>query len=1703
MHGRGGCEEDWIPSRHMWPVPALATATATAASVAAAAADVASPKSPLSLDYFSKDGRKISVGDCALFKPPQETSPPFIGIIRRLTSGKEDYLKLGVNWLYRPADIKLGKGVLPEVAPNEVFYSFHKDEIPAASLLHPCKVAFLRKGVELPPGISSFVCRRVYDTTNKRLWWLTDQDYINERQEEVDQLLDKTRLEMNAVQSGGRSPKPLNGPSTPQLKAGSDGVQSSSTSFPSQTKGKKRGDRGDQGSEPVKRERSLKTEDFSSTHFRGESMLKSEIAKITEKGGLVDYDGVEKLVELMQTDRVEKKIDLAGRIMLVDVIASTDRYDCLGKFLQLKGVSVLDEWLQEVHKGKIGDGASTKENDKSVEDFLFALLRALDKLPVNLDALQSCHLGKSVNHLRTHKNLEIQKKARGLIDTWKKRVEAEWNTNDVKSGSSQAVSWPSKSGFPDVSHGGGRRSAGSAEAPTKNSIAQISGSKTAATKISHGDSASKLTSTVAGSSKISVSLPLTVTTSRDSPGKVVIGSATSDIPSATVKEEKSSSSSQSPNSHSCSSDHGKTMSSSWKEDGRGSTAGSNVSKTSGASRHRKSNNGILGSAVSGVQKETSVVKCSSLDRKTTSEKISHTGSACDAPLLDHGNNQRLIVRLPNLGRSPARSASGSSFDDPSATVSRASSPGVAEKHDQLERKLKVKSEAFRANISADFNAESWQWNSVKDGSVGSDEGNGSPGAFPDEDNDRTGYDNDRPFESSKVTSSGPGSHKPTFVSDSKHGKPHEASLRSINVLIDSCIKGSEANTSLPVGDDRGMNLLASVAAEEMSKSDLVSPSGSPRRSSPVLAHSPSEDGTKLRFSGENDAGQSQAPSRDYADGDREKKRANGGALHVSGHGSAKVCGDSKLTSCEEKIVVEQNSQMCTSSASLPKSSNQGLSSDGQPGETTTDSEKVPPRDLKEECTDVEENNKLHEKIGASPFGGESMHDSKSNSRSPLLDENKDSSPKEKKNGETCKSAASCIVQNSMGDLSDIDNVISHGEEERETKELSSLPQSERGGESSNVIPEASVAGVSVSAEVKHPSILSCNAYNEESKDSLLLSGSDVLESNNVDGHKSEVADAELNESQRTERGAIVSSTAENCTAAAVGSDTLGQNGGVMENSDRTEVLERCPSGSAPHEDSSAIPVQETTQDPKSWATKISTVEAVADESASAAEASPLSGVAGSDAAAKLDIDLNEGFPTDEATQADTVNSAGPACSVRLPGPLPFPLSSMSSSLPSSITVAAAAKGPFVLPENLLRNKGEIGWKGSAATSAFRPAEPRKVLEMPIAATDASDTPPGKQGRPPLDIDLNVADERVLEDMASHISGRETISESMPVSVRDLGRNEMISSSIPSRSAGGLDLDLNRVDEATDLGQFSASTSRRTEAPLLSMRASSSGGVSNGEVNVLRNFDLNNGPGLDEVSLEPAPPRPLSKSNVPFLSPVAGVRMNNDVSSLSSWFTPGSYPGFAVSSILPDRGDHPYPVVATAGAQRILGPSGGGPSFGPDMYRGPVLSSAPALAFSPATAQFPYPGFPFGSSFPLPSTSFSSGSTLYMDSSASGGMCFPAVPSQLMGAASAVPSHFPRPYVISVPDGTANGGAESSRKWGRQGLDLNAGPGGADNEGRDDRLSSTSRQISVSSAQAITEEQVRMYQAAGAVLKRKEPEGGWDTERFNYKQPSWQ
>ena len=190
---------------------------------------------------------------------------------------------------------------------------------------------------------------------------------------------------------------------------------------------------------------------------------------------------------------------------------------------------------------------SPKEGDKSADELLLALLYALDKLPVNLDALTACNVGKSVNHLRGHKNSEIQKKARGLVDTWKKRVDAEMTMleltklKDEKStgaANPTAVSLSGKPGSSDLSQGVSKRS--SAEALARNLISQHSPSCKSLTGKSHSgqSSAAKLTSALTTSSVVG---------SKDSQPK----HATGEMPLAAI-EEKSSSSGQS-----CSSDHAK------------------------------------------------------------------------------------------------------------------------------------------------------------------------------------------------------------------------------------------------------------------------------------------------------------------------------------------------------------------------------------------------------------------------------------------------------------------------------------------------------------------------------------------------------------------------------------------------------------------------------------------------------------------------------------------------------------------------------------------------------------------------------------------------------------------------------------------------------------------------------------------------------------------------------------------------------------------------------------------------------------------------------------------------------------------------------------------------------------------------------------------------------------------------------------------
>ncbi|KAK1404460.1 BAH domain [Heracleum sosnowskyi] len=1537
---------------------------------------------PITADSFTKDGIKVSVGDCAIFKPHKDT-PTFIGVIHRLIISKEDNLSLSVSLLYRPAEVYLVKGLQLEAAPNEVFYSFHKFEIPAASLIHPSKVAFLRKGVELPSGLSLFVCRRVYDTGARCVRWLTDKDYVKERQKEVDQLLDKTSREMYAAaQPGGRSPKTLNGP---QLKPSSDSAPNSSSSYHSQAKGKKR-ELVVQGSDSVKRERTCKADDADSGQLRPDQMLKLEIDKITDRGGLTDLEGVVKLVQLMQPDSSMKKLDLACRIVLANVIAVTDRFDCLTRFVQLRGLPVLDDWLQQVHKGKLGDNSSPKEDDKSVDEFLLSLLRALDKLPVNLHALQTCNIGKSVNHLRTHRNSEIQKKARSLVDTWKKRVEAEMNMIDAKSGSSRGGQWPTKSINSEVSNVVGRRNGEPTEPGVTNSNVQCGVSKTQSAKPGSSD-------------KLSVGSPVTakqsppvnaldVATVKDLSTVALAGAGSSDAPLTTIKEDKSNSSSQSQNnSQSCSSEFGKTIS--CREEARSSTAVSiGVNKTSsGGTRNRKANNSHNGTAVQGIQKEISIGKMSSEHR--SSEKSSPTGLTSektpDAPHVDNGNNRRLIVRLPNTTRSPACSASGGSAEDVSASSGKGSPLMQVEELVGHDGKIKGRMGTFQRNGALNVNVDT---NQHKDGLLVSEDANmSSVGINCDEQSKGGGC-------SEKLTETAKDTHSPSRIA-AKSGKSYEALFSSMNALVDSCAKVSEANVTASVGDDIGMNLLASVAAGEISRSN-VSPSSSSGRKSLLPEESCSGRGMRLRQTDED---------RDQSE-DHHKEVVNGGAIigHASSNNSSdlkpsakctdvhvkKLSMDSKtvLLGCKEKNV-DCGTALDTCNAPVP------VSHDKSPELIQEDSAAMPSKNDKK-------------KVNAAGNEFDQFQEPQISIHTRARDVNALSSKLEGRTDNSLETREANGVPLLPDDAATHANM-----DVKANEESPSCSSSDRGDKDENIVKKLS----------------GMHGKTEDTESQCLpgtVASRDPEASNDVE--KNLLLHTKLSEDQML---GLSSSTTHHLSETSHG------------NPEKKDVNNFLCSGSPTK--TTALPVLESKQPIKSIGNKSDVTE----EFVSIHDISTVP-AAVPDSTVKLDFDLNEGLPIDDG----------------------------SSGRPPSVTVASAAKGPFVPPENPLRLKNELGWRGSAATSAFRPAEPRKNMDMPLCTVNVplAGNSASKQSRPLLDFDLNIPDQRAMEEVAPQ----------KPVPTSSETR-------LSGHVGSGLNLDLNTCDDNPEIGHFSVS-SCRTEMP----KRPGGSSLYGAESNTSRDFDLNNGPGPDEGGNE-APPH--TANGIPFSSPVPPVRMNNMELGNFAWIPPGvSYSPLAMPPILPGRGDQNYPTHPSASSQRIMLPSGN-TSFSPELYRGPVLSSSPAVGYTP-NIPFQYPGlFPFDTNFPLSSNSFSGISTPFTDSTSGGPHSLPAIPSQLMRPAGMGSTHYTRPFVMSLPGSTSI--VPESRKWGNQGLDLNAGPGVTEVDRREERLPSALRQLPLTS-QALPDEQLKMYQQmAGGMVKRKEPDGGFDGDRINYKHPPWQ
>ncbi|CAI9116971.1 OLC1v1018275C1 [Oldenlandia corymbosa var. corymbosa] len=417
------------------------------------------------------------------------------------------------------------------------------------------------------------------------------------------------------------------------------------------------------------------------------------------------------------------------------------------------------------------------------------------------------------------------------------------------------------------------------------------------------------------------------------------------------------------------------------------------------------------------------------------------------------------------------------------------------------------------------------------------------------------------------------------------------------------------------------------------------------------------------------------------------------------------------------------------------------------------------------------------------------------------------------------------------------------------------------------------------------------------------------------------------------------------------------------------------------------------------------------------------------------------------------------------------LDNNSMSMPVSVVSASRAAAVPGLPVSPLQFEGALGWKGTAATSAFRPASPCRIPEMDKAhSTGGSNSSSKRDGCLVIDLNANESlDERGMDHPLQE--------KQIPV-LSGLPSGESSVDASPRRSER-IELDLNQASEDGD-----ARIDWRTDGLVFHQRngyiSHSPSSSSSSKQPSLRNIDLNDQPSLANESAD----------HHPFLSRLSHQSFSANPSVKRTDDTVISIMGMKVEVNRKDfTNPHPqslpflknFDPALDANMARNMGPLGMGPtipyphsaSYG---YNG-GLTSGPALPFTPAM-------YGPGGSFPY-----------MLDSRGA-----PVVP-QVMGSASNVPPVFPQhPFFMSITGpGTspANGTAPGPS---RNSFDLNSGltlDGGANrdivgfrqflNPGHhtflmDDYMKSSNSQASTSS---------------GSGVKRKEPDSGWEAFPFRH------
>uniref|UniRef100_A0A2P2M1Z4 TFIIS N-terminal domain-containing protein n=1 Tax=Rhizophora mucronata TaxID=61149 RepID=A0A2P2M1Z4_RHIMU len=401
-----------------------------------------------------------------------------------------------------------------------------------------------------------------------------------------------------------------------------------------------------------------------------------------------------------------------------------------------------------------------------------------------------------------------------------------------------------------------------------------------------------------------------------------------------------------------------------------------------------------------------------------------------------------------------------------------------------------------------------------------------------------------------------------------------------------------------------------------------------------------------------------------------------------------------------------------------------------------------------------------------------------------------------------------------------------------------------------------------------------------------------------------------------------------------------------------------------------------------------------------------------------------------------------------------PVSVVSASRP------AAASGSPAAP---LQFEGTLGWKGSAATSAFHPASPHKTSDSDkTLETGSSKT--SKQSQDCLDIDLNVAgggDEKVigiiLDRQNPVSSGLQSGESSLELGPRRSDR--------PS-------LDLNRVSDDDDAPPSDLRMEGRLYNPQNGHRSPSPASSSSAMQPPMRNIDLND--------------RPLIANELSDL----GLYHGNFSQIPSSHG--GSRPAGPVISIMGKRVEVGHRVDAGRKdwiPQMLSSPNSKLPEPAIDanvMRMGNVFGMVPSASYTNSPA-FGYNGFASAPHMSITSAMYGPGSSIpYLVDSRGA----PVVP-QIMGSASAISPYPQPPFALNTTVAPLGlGGVGSSRP----NFDLNTGfsiDGGSMGGSRQLFMPSQGRSLETNSQHSSS------TMVGG---KRKEPDVGWEPYWLQNKHP---